>query len=92
MIEFLLNHLNTFLGSFVVALVAWFFSRKRSQIENAEHLLKYYQNVATDLGNRLDEAIMKINEAQKTIKELEETVEDLTDELRKYKQLNGKRE
>lgn len=88
--EFFVQHINAFIGTFLVALVGWFFSRKDKQISKAENLLGYYQKVANDLGVRLTEAIEKLNEAHKTIRELEEKVEALTDELRKYKQLNGK--
>ncbi|REC47881.1 MULTISPECIES: hypothetical protein [Chryseobacterium] len=75
-----------------------------SQIENAEKLLNYYKNLVDDLGSRLDkaidnlqkseiekqEAIKKFTEATETIHELERKVENLTEELKKYKQLNGK--
>lgn len=90
MIEVLAPHANTLISSFVVGFVGWFFGRRRTQIDNAEKLLQYYQNLANDLGKRLELAIEKFNKAEQTIRELEEKVEDLTSELRKYKQLNGK--
>jgi len=75
-----------------------------SQIENAKELLEYYNNLADGLGKRLDvaieslrkseiekqEVIKKFTEATEKILELERKVEMLTEELKKYKQLNGK--
>ena len=45
-----------------------------------------------DLGNKLKTAILELDEAKALIKELEDKVELLTDELKKYKQLNRKKE
>lgn len=61
-----------------------------NEIENAERVLKYYRDMVDDLGGRLKEAISKLDSAEKMIRELEATVENLTEELKKYKQLNGK--
>lgn len=75
-----------------------------SQIENAEKLLEYYKKLVDDLGIRLEraiqnlqkseiekqEVILKFSEATETIHELERKVDKLTEELQKYKQLNGK--
>lgn len=75
-----------------------------SQIENAEKLLEYYRKFGDDLGARLEtairalrqseiekqEVIARFNEATEKIQELEEKIENLTNELKKYKQLNGK--
>lgn len=81
----------------ITGLGGWFFGRKKakaevegSQIENAEKLLEYYRKLADDLGQRLEAAIQKFNNAETTIGELEKKIDDLTAELRKYKQLNGK--
>lgn len=74
------------------------------QIDNFDKGLVFYQKLVDDLGVRLERAIDKLNrsevekqevilkftEATKTIHDLERKIEDLTDELRKYKQLNGK--
>ncbi len=61
-----------------------------SQIENAVKMLDYYKNFVDDLGTRLDSAIRELNDAKATIRELEQRIEALTDELKKYKQLNTK--
>ena len=45
-----------------------------------------------DLGEKLITAIKELDEAKQVIKELEDKVELLTDELKKYKQLNRKKE
>ena len=85
------------LTTLLTVLLGWFFWRKKakaevegSQIENAEKLLEYYRKLADDLGQRLESAIQKFNDAENTINELEKKIDDLTTELRKYKQLNGK--
>ncbi|SIT25660.1 hypothetical protein SAMN05421786_11550 [Chryseobacterium ureilyticum] len=75
-----------------------------SQIDNAEKALEYYKRIVDDLGVRLEKAIenlqkseiekqeviIKFTEATQTIHELEKKVDRLTEELQKYKQLNGK--
>lgn len=74
------------------------------QIENYDKGLLYYQKLVDDLGTRLEKAIIALQktevekqevikeftEATQKIHELERTVENLTEELKKYKQLNGK--
>ena len=62
------------------------------EIENAEKVLKYYRAMVEDLGAKLITAIKELDEAKQVIKELEDKVELLTDELKKYKQLNRKKE
>lgn len=75
-----------------------------AQIENFDKGLAYYQKLVDDLGTRLEKAIValqkseqekqevivKFSEATNQIHELERKVEKLTEELSKYKQLNGK--
>jgi hypothetical protein len=74
------------------------------QIENFDKGLLYYQKLVDDLGVRLERSILalqksevekqvviqKFTEATKNIHDLEIKVEKLTEELQKYKQLNGK--
>ena len=74
------------------------------QIDNFDKGLVFYQKLVDDLCVRLEKAIValqkseiekqevigKFTEATKTIHDLEIKVEKLTDELSKYKQLNGK--
>lgn len=89
---------------FVSAFSGWFFGRRKqdaetkgSEIENAERALQYYRQMVDDMGLRLTKAIeelqttnIELKATKKVIKELEEKVEAMTDELKKYKQLNGK--
>lgn len=96
-VEFLQEHLNVLIASFVSALVGWFFGRPREKVElqggeldNVDKAVEIYRKMIEDLRGQLLIAIEELGEARKTIKELESTVESLTDELKKYKQLNGK--
>ncbi len=95
--QIFIENLGVLLATLATGFGGWFFGRKKaqadaesSQIENAEKLLNYYKSLVDDLGTRLESAIKKFNEAEQTIRELEERIDALTDELRKYKQLNGK--
>jgi peptidoglycan hydrolase CwlO-like protein len=95
--QVLLENLGILLTSIATGVGAWIFSAKKtkadletSQIENAEKLLDYYRKLADDMGTRLESAIAKFNSAEQMIRELEERIDALTDELKKYKQLNGK--
>lgn len=96
--DFLRQYAGEFITGIIAGFAGWFFQRKKqqaevqaSEIENADRALKYYREMVDDLGIRLKEAIQRLNEAETIIKNLEETVEGLTDELKKYKQLNGKK-
>lgn len=74
------------------------------QIENFDKGLVYYQKLVDDLGVRLEKAIAelqkseaekkevieKFSQATETVHELEKKIDSLTNELKKYKQLNGK--
>lgn len=104
MIELLQPYISEIITAIISAFVAWFFSRKKQQMEvqaneldNVEKAVRIYREVADDLSKQLKTAITELNEAKKeldearqTIKELEQKVEALTNELTKYKQLNGK--
>jgi len=91
------DNIGVLLAGLASAFGGWFFARKKSavevessQIDNAEKLLDFYKNLADDLGKRLEAAIREFNDAKKIIHELEERIDALTEELKKYKQLNGK--
>lgn len=95
--ELLKPYVSELATAFIGALIGWFFQRKKqkaeihtSEIENAEKGLLYYRQMVDDLGTRLTQAIAELNATKLIIKELEEKIEALTDELKKYKQLNGK--
>ena len=95
--EIFIENIGVLLAGLASGFGGWFYGRKKvnaeaeaSQIENAEKLLNYYKNLVDDLGIRLESAIKKFNDAEATIRDLEDRIDALTDELKKYKQLNGK--
>ncbi len=103
--ESIINLITIALTSGVSGFFGWFIQKKaketeaqRNEIDNADRVLKYYREMVDDLGTRLTIAIKELAEAKlqldyakKAIKELEEKIEALTNELSKYKQLNGKK-
>lgn len=81
----------------IPALVTWFFARrknnaetKNTEIENEVKAAEFYRILLDDAMKRLEIAIGTINNQEKQIKSLLTEVEHLTEELKKYKQLNGK--
>ena len=78
------------LTAFFAALITWFFSRKSTAIDNEIKSADFYRGLLDDAMKRLNQAIDTINERDEKIKVLMEEIELLTDELRKFKQLNGK--
>ena len=81
----------------IPALVTWYLAKRKnlaearqSEIESEVKAAEFYRSLLDDAMNRLDRAIETINKQEEKIKELLTEVEHLTDELRKYKQLNGK--
>lgn len=90
MIDFLTEHIGAGLAVLISSFATWFFSRQSSELDNVDKSLKIYREMVDDLGGQLKYAIEQLNEAKRVIKELEATIEKLTDELTKYKQLNGK--
>ena len=70
---------------------------KASVVETEIKSAGFYQNLLDDASRRLNDAILAIEHRDLKIKERDDKidqlivqVENLTDELRKYKQLNGK--
>ena len=104
--ELILPHFGTFISAVLTGLAGFVFGKRKQtaeveginadnegkEIENAEKVLKYYRAMVDDLGEKLITAIKELDEAKQVIKELEDKVELLTDELKKYKQLNRKKE
>jgi uncharacterized membrane protein YgaE (UPF0421/DUF939 family) len=92
------------IGTIVTALVTWFFARRKTnaeaksaEIDNEIKASDFYKSLLDDLKDRLESAIKaieerdnKIIERDKKIDMLLVEIEQLTDELRKFKQLNGK--
>jgi len=105
-LEYILPHIAEFVSLLLSGFAGFIFGRKKQnaevesieagnhekEIENAGKVLKYYREMIEDLGNKLKTAILELDEAKALIKELEDKVELLTDELKKYKQLNRKKE
>ncbi len=85
------------LSTAVTAFITWFLARRKNNADAKSAELdaeikaaKYYQSLLEDLRKRLDDAIKSIEERDEKIEKLIRDVETLTEELRKYKQLNGK--
>lgn len=78
------------LTAFFAASITWFFSRKSNQIDIEIKAADLYKNLLDDATKRLNQAIDTINERDEKIKVLMLEIELLTDELKKFKQLNGK--
>lgn len=76
--------------AFVTALITWLFSRKSRLLDNEIKAATLYKNLLDDATKRLNEAVETINAQDSLIKELMREVELLTEELKKFKQLNGK--
>jgi archaellum component FlaC len=78
------------LTAFFAAFITWFFSRKGTAIDNEIKSADFYRALLDDAMKRLNQAIDTINERDEKIKVLMVEIELLTDELKKFKQLNGK--
>lgn len=85
------------IGTIVTALVTWFFARRKTNAEakmaeiDAEvKAAEFYKSLLDDAMKRLDNAISTINNQEVKIQTLIKEVEHLTEELKKYRQLNGK--
>jgi cell division protein FtsX len=102
--EIITSILIPFLTAFGAGFITWLFARNRNsadtksvQIDNEIKSATYYQNLLDDMSKRLEESIVAIEKRDVRIKDRDDKIEklineigQLTDELRKYKQLNGK--
>ena len=77
--------------------ITWFLARRKNnadvkttEIENEVKAAEFYKLLLDDAMKRLEVAITTINSQDKRIQLLLVEVENLTEELKKYKQLNGK--
>lgn len=91
--DFILPSLTTL----ATALITWFFARRKNnadaksaEIDNEVKSADFYRGLLDDATRRLNEAIDTINNQDLKIKSLMAEIELLTDELKKFKQLNGK--
>jgi len=94
----------TIVTTLATAFVTWFFARrlhkaeaKSKEIDNAQKNAEYYQKLVDDWVARYQKVVLDLDKAAETIKlqtekieELLSNVHHLTEELKKYKQLNGK--
>lgn len=86
------------IGTIVSAVVGWWFGRAKEQMEvqtseldNVDKAVKIYREMIEDLSNKYAKAISDLEAANLRIRELETSVDELVAELKKYKQLNGKK-
>ncbi len=78
------------LTAIIVAFGTWLISRKSNALDVEIKSAALYQNMLDDATKRLNEAIDTIHRQDAKIKSLMIEIELLTDELKKFKQLNGK--
>ncbi len=81
----------------IPTVITWFLARRKNradvkttEIENEVKAAEFYKLLLDDAMKRLEIAINTINSQDKRIQSLLIEVENLTEELKKYKQLNGK--
>lgn len=79
---------------------------RSTEIDNLEKAVKYYREIFEDMASRHKTTIEELDYVTKNMEDLKKQVQDLTmqikmmedtnatllEELRKYKQLNGKRD
>lgn len=92
--------------AFGTGAATWFFARRKNraeavanEIENAQSALKYYREMLEDITSKYRECVNELDKVRKLIRELEDKIDllanenrQLLEELKKYKQLNGKKE
>ena len=85
------------LTTLATALITWFFARRKNnadaksaEIDNEVKSADFYRGLLDDATRRLNGAIDTMNKQDLKIKSLMAEIELLTDELKKFKQLNGK--
>ena len=85
------------LTTLATALITWFFARRKNnadaksaEIDNEIKSADFFRGLLDEATRRLNEAIDTINKQDLKIKSLMAEIELLTDELKKFKQLNGK--
>lgn len=88
----------------LTGLITWAAARRKTlaeaqtnELENVNKAVGYYREMLDDMANRYKEAIRELQEVKEHISNLEERMKKLAaenrsliDELKKYKQLNGK--
>lgn len=100
LMEVVYTALATFLGGFVGKVIEKQKNKlelKSIEIDNATKNAQYYQGLLDDMARRYKEALDELEKATLTIKDKDKQIDELmdsihllTEELKKYKQLNGK--
>jgi hypothetical protein len=87
----------TLLSTVVTAIITWFLAKRKNsaeakiaEIEAEIKAADFYKTLVDDAMLRLDKAVATINSQDEKIKHLTLEIERLLEELKKYKQLNGK--
>lgn len=85
------------LTAFFAAFITWFFSMRKTlaqdraaELDNAVSAVKYYRDLLDDITARLTAATENIKKAEMQNNELTQINQQLTNELQKFKSLNGK--
>lgn len=100
----MIETLSNIVTGFTTALITWLFARRKNnaeaqtnEIDNARKNAEYYQLLLDDLMTRYQTLLNDLNTATETIRakdkqieELLKVIRELTEELKKYKQLNTK--
>jgi len=90
--------------AFGTGAATWFFARRKnlaearaSEIDNAQSALKYYRDMLDDITSKYKECVIELDNVRKIMRELEDKIDvlagenrQLLEELKKFKQLNGK--
>lgn len=88
----------------LTGILTWAAARRKTlaeaqtnELENVNKAVGYYREMLDDMANRYKEAIRELQDVKEQISNLEDRIKKLADEnralieeLKKYKQLNGK--
>lgn len=85
------------LTAFFAAFITWFFSMRKTlaqdraaELDNAVSAVKYYRDLLDDITARLTAATENVKKAEMQNNELTQINQQLTNELQKFKSVNGK--
>lgn len=98
------EYIFTALISVFTSIATWFAARRKnlaettsSELDNAEKAVKYYREMVDDIAARYKMAVQELDDLKNHYKEQEKQLQalltenrNLVEELKNYKQLNGK--